>query len=148
MFTRRQIASFVIGVAVTASFAASAQAQQVVLIERGSPEREILLNTVRVPVERWLGIRVIFVVKRLAIFGDWAYADLAPRTVTGDRIDYRRTRIAKQFDPEQDSDTLGFLLRRSGAGWTVAEDALLPTDVFWEEWQQKYKLPRELFFTE
>jgi hypothetical protein len=145
MFTRRQIAGLLLGVAATA-LSASARAQQVVLVERGSPEREILLNTVRAPVERWLGIRVIFVVKRLAIFGDWAYADLRPRTEAGNRIDYRRTRIANDFDPEQDSDTVGFLLRRKGASWTVVEDALLPTDVFWEEWQQKYKLPRALFF--
>ena len=146
MFTRRQIPGFILGVAATAWLGASAQAQQVVLVERGSPERKIILDAVRAPVERWLGIRVIFVVKRLAIFGDWAYADLRPRTEAGNRIDYRRTRIANDFDPEQDSDTVGFLLRRKGASWTVVEDALLPTDVFWEEWQQKYKLPRALFF--
>ncbi len=148
MFTRRQVASFILGVAATAWLGASAHAQQVVLVERGSPQRKIILDAVRAPVERWLGIRVIFVVKRLAIFGDWAYADLRPRTAAGNRIDYRRTRIANDFDPEQDSDTVGFLLRRKGASWTVVEDALLPTDVFWEEWQQKYKLPRELFLTE
>ena len=148
MFTRRQVASFILGVAATAWLTASAQAQQIVLVARESPERKIILDAVRAPVERWLGIRVIFVVERLAIFGDWAYAALRPRTEAGKRIDYRKTRIAKDFDPEQDSDTLGFLLRRNGASWSVVEDALLPTDVFWEEWEQKYKLPRGLFFTE
>lgn len=148
MLTRRQVASFVLGLTASAWLGASAHAQQVVLVERGSPQRKIILDAVRAPVERWLGIRVIFLVERLAIFGDWAYADLRPRNEAGKRIDYRRTRIAKDFDPEQDSDTLGFLLRRNGASWSVVEDALLPTDVFWEEWQQKYKLPRELFFAE
>jgi hypothetical protein len=67
---------------------------------------------------------------------------------SGNRIDYRRTRIAKDFDPEQDSDLAGALLRRKDAAWSVVEEAFLPTDVYWEEWETKYKLPRALFFSE
>jgi hypothetical protein len=102
----------------------------------------------RVPVERRLGIKVAFVVERMTVFGVWAYAAMHPRDAAGKRIDYRRTLFAKDFDPEQDSDFVGVLLRRNGAAWSLVEEAFLPTDVFWEEWETKYKLPRALFLTE
>jgi hypothetical protein len=34
------------------------------------------------------------------------------------------------------------------AAWAIVEEAFLPTDVVWVEWEKKYKLPRELFFVE
>jgi hypothetical protein len=119
-----------------------------VQIERDSPERKAILDVARVPVERRLGIKVVFVVERMTLFGVWAYAAMHPRDAAGNRIDYRRTLFAKDFDPEQDSDFVGVLLRRNGAAWSLVEEAFLPTDVFWEEWETKYKLPRALFLTE
>lgn len=120
----------------------------VVQIGRDSPERKAILDVARGPVERRLGIKVVFVVARMAVYGEWAYAALRPRDAAGNRIDYRRTLFAKDFDPEQDSDHYGVLLRRNGGAWSLAEEAFLPTDVYWEEWETKYKLPRALFLTE
>jgi len=148
MFARRQLLIVTAGAAAATWLSAPGYAQRIVLIERGAPERTVLLDVVRASVQRRLGIKVIFQVQRLAVFGDWAFAGLRPRTETGSRIDYRRTLYAKDFDPEQDSDTVDVLLRRSGGAWGIVEEAFLPTDVVWEEWQRKYKLPRELFFVE
>ena len=146
MISRRR---WLIAVAVAAvALAAPAYAQQIVEIGRKSPERKPILDTVRAAVEGVLGIRVIFVVDRIRVFGDWRFASLHPRDAAGNRIDYRRTRIAKDFDPEQDSDLVGALVRRRGGAWTQAESALLPTDVYWEEWEQKYKLPHAMFLSE
>ena len=86
----------------------------------------------RVPVERLLDVKVVFVVERMTMFGDWAFAALHPRTEAGNRIDYRRTLIAKDFDPEQDSDFVDALVRRSGSSRTLVEHAFLPTDVVWK----------------
>jgi hypothetical protein len=134
--------------AVAASVRTPAYAQQILQIGRDSPERKLILDAVRASVERALGIKVIFVVDRMTVFGEWAFASLHPRDAAENRIDYRRTLIAKDFDPEQDSDLAGALLRRKGAAWTVVEEAFLPTDVYWEEWETKYKLPRALFLSE
>jgi hypothetical protein len=123
-------------------------AQPILQIGRDSPERKVILDAVRASVERRLGIKVVFVVDRITVFGDWAFASVHPRNEAGNRIDYRRTRIAKDFDPEHDSDLAGALLRRKDAAWSVVEEAFLPTDVYWEEWEAKYKLPRALFFSE
>jgi hypothetical protein len=146
MVSRREWLIVMVGA--VAALATSAHAQQIVLIERGTPERTVLLDVVRASVQRRLGIKVIFEVGRLAVFGNWAFAGLHPRTEAGNRIDYRRTLIAKDFDPEQDSDTVHVLLRRDRGAWGIVEEAFLPTDVVWVEWQRKYKLPRELFFVE
>jgi hypothetical protein len=113
-----------------------------------SPERKLILDAVCASVERTVGIKIIFVVDRMTVSGEWAFASLHPRDAAGNRIDYRRTLIAKDFDPEQDSDLAGALLLRKGATWTVVEEAFLPTDVYWEEWETKYKLPRALFLSE
>lgn len=145
MLTRRKLFAGSV-VAALLWFAAPAYAQRIVQVERSSPERKAILDVVRVPVERTLGISVVFVVKRLAIYGDWAFADLAPRNEAGGRIDYRRTLYARYYEPDLDSDTVHALLRRAGASWTIVEEAFLPTDVVWEEWERKYRLPRRLFF--
>ena len=146
MVSRRELLIVMMGA--VAALATPSHAQPIRLVERGSPERKEILDVVRASVQRRLGIKVIFQVERLAVFGDWAFAGLRPRTGTGGRIDYRRTLYAKNFDPEQDSDTVDVLLRRNGAAWAIVEEAFLPTDVVWEEWQGKYKLPRGLFFVE
>ena len=125
--------------------ASLAHAQPIQQIGRDSPEREAILDVARVPVEQSLGIGVIFVVRRLALHGNWVFADLAPRTADGGRIDYRRTRFARDYHPDLDSDTVHVLLRRDVAGWLIVEQAFLPTDVAWDEWRQKHRLPRSLF---
>lgn len=127
---------------------APAYAQQIVEIQKGSPERKAILDVVRASVERRLGIKVIFVAERLAVYGDWAYAGLHPRTEAGKRIDYRRTLYAKDYIPDLDSDAVDVLLRRDGSSWSIVQEAFLPTDVVWEEWVKTYSLPRGLFLPE
>lgn len=143
MLSRRTVLAILTSTAVIPAMRASAQS--IVLVPRSSPERKAILDVVRVPVERRLGIKVIFEVERLAVFGDWAFAEVHPRTEAGGRIDYRRTRYARDYVPDLDSDLVLTLLRRSGASWAVVQEAFLPTDVAWEEWVRSYKLPRRLF---
>ncbi len=122
-----------------------ALAQAILNVERASPDRKAILDTVRSSVERRLGIKVIFVVARISRYGDWAFADVRPRTQDGTRIDYRKTRYAKDYIPDLDSDTVDVLLRKKGGSWSIVEEAFLPTDVVWEDWERKYNLPRRLF---
>lgn len=148
MHSRRCLLIVLVGLAAGASLGAPARAQDIVRIERGSPERKIILDVVRASVERRLGIKVIFVVERLVTFGNWTYASLNPRTEAGTRIDYRRTRYAGNYHPDLDSDSVIVLLRRSGSSWSIVQEAFLPTDVVWEEWVKNYGLPRRLFLDE
>ncbi len=117
----------------------------IVKIERSSPERKAILDVVRASVERKLGIKVIFEVRRLAVYRNWAFVELRPRTEAGTRIDYKKTLYAKNYHRDMDSDLVDVLLRRDGASWSIAEEAFLPTDVITEDWEKKYELPSELF---
>ena len=148
MWSRRKLLTVMGGVATVIWLNTPSYAEQIIQIERGSPDRQAILDVVRASVQRRLGIKVIFQVGRLAVFGDWAFAGLHPRTASGMRIDYRRTLYAKNYVSDLDSDSVDVLLRRNGAVWSIVEEAFLPTDVVWEEWQEKYKLPRALFFVE
>jgi hypothetical protein len=148
VLSRRRLLMIMTAVAAATSMRAPAYAQQISQVGKDSPERKLILDVVRAAIERRLGIKIVFVVERMTVFGDWAFTAMHPRNEAGNRIDYRRTLIAKGFDPEQDSDHVGALLRRNGAAWTLVEEALLPTDVYWEEWETKHKLPRALFLAE
>lgn len=152
MVSRRKMliatAGVLAGIAVATWPGRSLYAQAIVQIERGSPDRQAILDVVRASVQRRLGIKIIFMVERLTLFDEWAFAALRPRTEAGNRIDYRRTLYAKDYEPDLDSDTIDVLLRRAGPSWSIVEEAFLPTDVVWEEWETKYKLPRALFFVE
>jgi hypothetical protein len=58
---------------------------------RDSLERKPILDAVRVPVERLLGIKVVFVVERMTMFGDWASPRCirAPKSATASTIGAR-----------------------------------------------------------
>lgn len=146
MLARREFLMALLGAAMALD--TPAHAQQIIEIQKGAPERKAILDVVRASVERRLGIKVIFVVERLAVYGDWAYADLHPRTEAGKRIDYRQTLYAKDYIPDLDSDAVDVLLRRDGSSWSIVQEAFLPTDVVWEEWVKTYNVPRKLFLPE
>lgn len=118
--------------------------KEVVQIDKDSPERKAILDVVRGSIERKLGIKVVFQVRQLIIFREWAYANLRPRTEKNARIDYRQTLFAKDYLPDMDSDQIDVLLRREGNSWSIVEEAFLPTDVITMEWRDKHKLPNEL----
>ena len=123
------------------ALAAPAYAQQIVEIGRESPRRKPILDTVRAAVEGVLGVGVIFVVDRHPSVLGGRFASLHPRDAAGNRIDYRRTRIAKDFDPEQDSDLVGAFVRRRGGALTHAKSAFPPTKVYWEKWERRLRIP-------
>jgi len=78
--------------------------------------------------------------------GDWAYGDVSLLRPGGQPIDWMATKFAQ--DLRQDMFNPGyafFLLRNTGGGWSVAEISVGPTDVAWDWWRQKYKIPETLF---
>jgi hypothetical protein len=111
----------------------------------GSPERRALLDAVRPSVEAKIGPPVVFVVHVIHVWGDWAYVQAVPQRPGGVPIDWSRTKFKDDFAKDFMTDIVMCLLRRNGAHWTVAEFVLGPTDVFWENWVGKYRLPRTLF---
>lgn len=111
----------------------------------GSAERRALLDAVRPPIEAKIGPPVVFVVHVIHVWGDWAYVQAVPQRPGGVPIDWSRTKFKDDFARDIMTDIVMCLLQRNGAQWTVTEFVLGPTDVFWESWVGKYRLPRTLF---
>jgi Caspase domain len=113
---------------------------------KGSPLRGKLLDAARPAFAAETGGPVEFSVRRLAVFGDWAFGDVSLQRPGGQPIDWMATKFAQ--DLRQDMFNPGyayFLLKKTGGGWSVAEISVGPTDVAWDSWRQKYKIPEALF---
>lgn len=112
---------------------------------RNSPERKAILDVLRPVVEADIGPPVAFEVERINIEGEWAFVSATPRR-PGGPVDWTRTKYAKQIATDAMSDSLLALLHKKSDGpWRLAEYDLGPTDVTWEEWIPKYRLPRSFF---
>lgn len=139
---RRAVLGLIAGLAV----AQSAQAQAIRRPARGSELRAELMDALRPSFEEATGGPVEFVVRKLAVFGPWAYAEVSAQRPGGGRIDWRRTRFrdevaAGAFDPAASMA----LLRLGPGGWSVVELAFGPTDVAWIDWAERRDLPSRLF---
>ena len=125
---------------------ASAVAQSVTQPSHGSRLRKELLDAARPVFEKETGGPVEFVVHRLNVMDGWAFGDVLLQRPRGRKIDWSKTKYAEDekngaFDPGGSF----FLLKQSGANWTVVEFATGPTDVAWDSWRQDYHLPSQLF---
>lgn len=120
-------------------------AQSVWTPEKGSPERREILAALRVPVERELGQKIVFVTDEFRVYGNWAFLSGRPQTPAGGAPDYRRT-------PYEEARREGFfdnnffaLLRKSGNRWKVVKYAIGCTDVCYADWWRRFRAPKAVF---
>jgi len=124
----------------------SANAQEIVSPERGSPLRKTLLDAARPVFEQELGTPVEFVITTLNVMGPWAYGDVKLQRPGGQPIDWSRTKLAEDYAQGMlETEHNLFLLEQGPNGWTLVEHAIGPTDVAWDWWRQQRNLPAELF---
>jgi hypothetical protein len=114
-------------------------------VPRGSPLRATLMDALRPTFEAESNGPVEFVVDRLTVWRDWAFAEVRPQRPGGQRIDWRRTRYREAVESDTFSNVSFALLRRQGGSWILQEFVIGPTDVAWIEWQQRFRLPEALF---
>lgn len=124
-------------------FASIAIAQQVYTPEKGSPERAAILNALRIPVEKKLKQRIVFVTDNFRVQGNWAFVSGEPRTPTGGKPNLKGT----VFDGHEDAfdDNFFGLLKKTGGKWRVVTHALGCTDVCYADWWRRYKAPKAIF---
>lgn len=120
--------------------------RRIVEPQRGSSLRAELLDAARPVFEDETDGPVEFVVKRLAVTGDWAFGEVRLQRPGGRSIDWSRTKYAEDFaDGMFDPSGSFFLLHRTGRNWAITEFATGPTDVAWDSWRQDHHLPLALF---
>jgi len=123
--------------------AAAASAQSVYTPEKGSPERKAILDALRVPVERDLKQKIVFVTDDLKVQGTWAFASGQPTKPDGSSPNLAGTEWADA--PDLFDNNFFGLLRKTGGKWRVVKYALGCTDVCYLDWWSRYKAPKAIF---
>lgn len=125
--------------------AITASAQSAYTPEKGLPERKAILDALRLPVERDLKQKVVFVTDNFKVQGSWAFVSGTPQNSTGGDPDYSKTRYADQVDSGAFDNSFFALLRKTGGKWKVTHYLIGCTDVCYLDWWRRYKAPKAIF---
>lgn len=122
------------------------RSQQTHTPPRNDPERQSILDALRVPVEKVLKSKVVFKVDHLKVKDKWAFLRGVPRQFDGKEINYRPTIYWQQIRDGVFDDWICALLReRDEEGWTVVQYVIGATDVAYEGWGEEYRAPADIF---
>ncbi|KXK06621.1 MAG: hypothetical protein UZ17_ACD001000426 [Acidobacteria bacterium OLB17] len=126
-------------------FAGSAAAQSIYTPEKGTPERKAILDTLRVPVERELKQKIVFVADTFNVSGAWAFVSGSLQGPDGGSPDFSGTQYAEAMEAGAFDNNYFALLKKSGGRWKVTAYAIGCTDVCYLPWPQKYRAPKAIF---
>ena len=113
--------------------------------DRGSPERKAILDALRIPVERDLKQRVVFVADNFKVQGNWAFVGGTPQGANGEAPDYTKTKYADAFDSGAFDNNFFALLKKTSGKWKVTTYAIGCTDVCYTDWWRRYRAPKAVF---
>lgn len=123
----------------------SAVAQGVYTPERGSAERKAILDALRIPVERDLKQKVVFVTDNFNVQGTWAFVSGTPQDQKGNAPNYSGTKYAEAVDSGAFDNNFFALLRKTGGRWKVTTYAIGCTDVCYADWWRRFRAPKAVF---
>ena len=124
-------------------FATTAFGQATTTPEKSSPVRKAIMNSLRVPVERDLKQKIVFVTDDLKILANWAFVSGRPTTPSGGAPNLKGT--AWEGSEDMFDNNFFGLLKNDGRKWKVVAYALGCTDVCYADWWRKYKAPKQIF---
>jgi hypothetical protein len=104
-----------------------------------------ILDAAHDVLERELGKPASLRVRRLNEAGGYAFVYAQILGADGDLVDYTGTRLAEAAANGATSYTFAALLGSHGDHWTVLEHAVGPTDVAWQDWADRRRVPPALF---
>jgi len=137
-------AKFLVAISLSV-FAVALQAQTPHTPEKGSPERKAILDALRIPVERDLKQKVVFVAENFNVLGSWAFVSGTPQNANGGSPDYSRTQYADALDSGAFDNNFFALLRKTAGKWKVTTYAIGCTDVCYADWWRRYRAPKGVF---
>ncbi len=113
--------------------------------EKSSTERKAIFEALRVPVERDLKQKVVFVADHFKVQGNWAFVSGTPQSSSGGRPAYDRTKYAEAVDSGAFDNNFFALLRKTAGKWKVTTYAIGCTDVCYVDWWRRYRAPKAIF---
>jgi hypothetical protein len=127
------------------AFSSVAAAQSAYTPEKGSPERKAILDALRLPIERDLKQKVVFVADNFRVQGNFAFVSGTPQNSSGEDPDYARTKYAHQVDSGAFDNNFFALLKKTAGKWRVATHAIGCTDVCYAYWWREHRAPKAIF---
>ena len=125
--------------------AIAAVAQTAYTPEKGSPERKAILDALRLPVERDLKQKVVFVADNFRVQGNFAFVSGTPQNSSGEDPDYARTKYADQVDSGAFDNNFFALLKKTSGKWRVTHYLIGCTDVCYADWWRRFRAPKAIF---
>jgi hypothetical protein len=126
-------------------FASSVYSQTAHEPAKGSTERKAILDALRVPVERDLKQKVVFVADSFKVQGNWAFVSGTPQNASGESPDYSKTKYKDAVDSGAFDNNFFALLKKTAGKWKVSAYAIGCTDVCYTDWWSRYKAPKAIF---
>ena len=111
----------------------------------GDPERKVIMDALRTPVERALRKRVIFKVDLLKVQAGWAFMRGAPLRSDSSPMDYRGTPYRQLIDDGMFDDWICALFHGRGGKWEVVQYVIGATDVVYADWSRRFGAPPGIF---
>ena len=125
-----------------AALSALALGQSVYTPERGSAERKAIVDALRVPVERDLKQKIVFVTDEFNVLAHWAFVSGQPQTPAGSEPDYSGTGYEEAQEVGAFDNNFFALLKRTNGKWRVVTYAIGCTDVCYADWAKRFKAPK------
>lgn len=119
--------------------------QAVHIPAKGSAERKAILDALRIPVERELKQKVLFVAEHFNVSGNWAFVGGDPQAPEGGRPNYRGTPYQEAIDADMFDNNFFAILKKTGKRWKVIHYDIGCTDVCYADWWRRYKAPKAIF---
>lgn len=109
--------------------------------ERGSVERNAMMDAFRVPVTRAIGGPVIFTNVQIRAVDGWAFVQADPSSPRGEPL---MDRYRARTGDDNHTDHVVGLLRWNGSRWLVVAVEIGPTEYPYR-WQDQHGAPRRIY---
>jgi len=139
------VVAALLGAVVTMFLSASAQSGFPHTPANGSAERKAIMDSLREPVMKVLGQRVIFVVSDLKVCGNRAFVAAEPKRSNGRPVDWSRGVYADAVADDMCGGFVHAMLVKKGGRWHVREHVICATNVPWVTWPADFGAPPALF---
>jgi hypothetical protein len=113
--------------------------------EKGSAERKVILDALRIPIERDLKQKIVFVTDNFNVSGNWAFVGGTPQSANGGSPDYGRTQYADAKESGAFDNNFFALLKKTAGKWKVVTYAIGCTDVCYADWWSRHRAPKAVF---
>lgn len=113
-------------------------------VTQKDPIRKTMLDLVRGPMERNVGMKLKFVVEKMVRQDYFVFLRFTPISANGNKINWKRTKWREAYDAGAFDPSGAALFKLVGSHWKMLTWAFGGTDVYWEPWPEQFGCSKAL----